>query len=40
LENFFENHQVGFVTDTERTWCLGIVTKYDLRQFINKRGAL
>jgi CBS domain-containing protein len=40
LESFFERHPVGFVTDTERIWCLGVVTKYDLRAYLQQRGGL
>ncbi|KAG9284086.1 hypothetical protein G9A89_022860 [Geosiphon pyriformis] len=30
LAKFFENHSFAVVTDSERKFCLGVVTKYDL----------
>jgi len=39
LEKFFEKHAVGFVTDNERIWCLGVVTKLDLTNYLTQRGA-
>ncbi|PWA02234.1 hypothetical protein BB558_001625 [Smittium angustum] len=38
LAKFFESHSVAFVTDTSRRFCLGVVTKNDLLQFIERRG--
>ncbi|ORX87014.1 PALP-domain-containing protein [Basidiobolus meristosporus CBS 931.73] len=39
LWDFFEHNPVAFVTDTEFKWCLGVVTKYDLIDFLNKRNG-
>ncbi|KAK9717456.1 hypothetical protein K7432_006172 [Basidiobolus ranarum] len=39
LWDFFEHNPVAFVTDTESKWCLGVVTKYDLIEFLNKRNG-
>ncbi|KAI9140756.1 tryptophan synthase beta subunit-like PLP-dependent enzyme [Paraphysoderma sedebokerense] len=37
LSHFFEKYSVGFVTDENQKWCLGVVTKYDLLKFLEKR---
>src|SRR3989337_1266056 len=33
LSEFFEKHSFAVVTDSERKWCLGVATKYDLINF-------
>ncbi|KAJ9075204.1 hypothetical protein DSO57_1038277 [Entomophthora muscae] len=37
LSKFFENFSAGFVTDEARNWCLAVVTKFDLMNFLTKR---
>ncbi|PVU96038.1 hypothetical protein BB561_001423 [Smittium simulii] len=37
LAKFFDHHNVAFVTDISCKFCLGVVTKNDLMQFIEKR---
>ena len=39
LAKFFEKHSFAVVTDTERKWCLGVATKYDLINFLNRRNS-
>ncbi|OMJ26157.1 Cystathionine beta-synthase [Smittium culicis] len=37
LAKFFEKFSIAFVTDYTRKFCLGVVTKQDLLQFIERR---
>jgi cystathionine beta-synthase len=39
LAKFFEKHSFAVVTDSERKWCLGVATKYDLINFLNHRNS-
>jgi len=39
LSKFFEKHSFAVVTDSERKWCLGVATKYDLINFLNHRNS-
>ncbi|KAI9298164.1 CBS-domain-containing protein [Neoconidiobolus thromboides FSU 785] len=38
LNDFFEHHEVAFVTDRNRKFCLGVVTKNDLTNFYKKKN--
>ncbi|CAG8575637.1 6244_t:CDS:10 [Paraglomus brasilianum] len=39
LAKFLDEHSFAVVTDSERKWCLGVATKYDLISFLNRRNA-
>lgn len=39
LAKFFEKHSFAFVTDFERKFVLGVVTKIDLMTFVNRRNS-
>ncbi|KAI9033936.1 tryptophan synthase beta subunit-like PLP-dependent enzyme [Phycomyces nitens] len=40
LAKFFEKNAFAVVTDTQRKWCLGVATKYDLISFLHRRQFL
>ncbi|PVU85398.1 hypothetical protein BB560_007035 [Smittium megazygosporum] len=40
LAKFFEHHSFAFVTDINRKFCLGVVTKQDLIHFVERRAPL
>ncbi|KAI9311100.1 tryptophan synthase beta subunit-like PLP-dependent enzyme [Dichotomocladium elegans] len=40
LAKFFEKNSFAMVTDSNRKWCLGVATKYDLISFLNRRQIL
>nr|CAG8504541.1 11121_t:CDS:10 [Entrophospora candida] len=40
LSKFFEKHSFAVITDSERKFCLGITTKYDLIHFLNHRNSM
>ncbi|KAL1924401.1 uncharacterized protein VTP21DRAFT_7436 [Calcarisporiella thermophila] len=41
LAKFLEHHSFAVVTDSyDVRWCLGIVTKFDLLTFLNRRGGM
>ncbi|KAI8973330.1 tryptophan synthase beta subunit-like PLP-dependent enzyme [Mycotypha africana] len=37
LAKFFEKNSFAVITDTNRKWCLGVATKYDLISFLHRR---
>lgn len=39
LDQFFEHYPAAFVTDENRKFCLGVVTKYDLVSFLSRRPS-
>lgn len=40
LAKFFEKNSFAVITDTNRKWCLGVATKYDLISFLHRRQFL
>ncbi|KAL0080671.1 tryptophan synthase beta subunit-like PLP-dependent enzyme [Phycomyces blakesleeanus] len=40
LAKFFEKNSFAVVTDSQRKWCLGVATKYDLISFLHRRQFL
>ncbi|KAG0743215.1 hypothetical protein G6F57_004756 [Rhizopus arrhizus] len=40
LAKFFEKNSFAVITDSNRKWCLGVATKYDLISFLHRRQFL
>lgn len=40
IAKFFEKNSFAVITDSNRKWCLGVATKYDLISFLHRRQFL